>query len=268
MAILSTEVLLISTGVVSITLMMNCSIPLITHFVLHQIPTIWSTLISLLRPPYHYFIVNGIIITITATSRFHHKLDSKIGSEPLVGASKPPPSDLPCSGYDAVSNLPKVYKSEVVEKSVVLSGHGPVDDVDAVNDGAFDVSRSTWPPPPQGSNLAEVEEEYVLPMTEKPLVSTKFDHRNQKSEKERKKRRRREKEKRRGEKEEVSAATTSGHLHHHVRPPSPPPHFTSASCSVEITRMMRHGYIKAWSLSFGSWGFAQNPVKYSMRSMA
>ncbi|KAH7843950.1 hypothetical protein Vadar_022780 [Vaccinium darrowii] len=45
-------------------------------------------------------------------------------------------------------------------RSVVLSGHGPVGDVDAVNDGAFDVSRSTWPPPlPQESNLAEVEDE-------------------------------------------------------------------------------------------------------------
>lgn len=69
--------------------------------------------------------------------------------------SKPPPSDLLHSGYDAVSNLPEVYGSEVLEKSVVLSGHGQVDDVDALNDGAFDVSRSTWtPPPPLGSNLA------------------------------------------------------------------------------------------------------------------
>lgn len=178
--ILSLKVVLISTGVVSIALMMNFSVPLITHFVLHQIPIIWSTLISLLRPPYLYFIVNGIIITIAATSRFHHhRLDGKTEAEPLAVESKPPPSDLLHSGYDAVSDLPAVYESEVVDKTVVVSGDGHVEE-DVESDGAFEVSRSTWTPPPlspQGSNLVEVEEEYVLPSAEKPLVSTRFGHR-------------------------------------------------------------------------------------------
>ncbi|KAI8525414.1 hypothetical protein RHMOL_Rhmol13G0228900 [Rhododendron molle] len=172
--VLSLKLLFISAGVASVAFLMNLSVPLITHFVLHQIPLIWSTFVSLLRPPYIYFVVNGIIITIAATSRFHHlKPDGSTQSEPSAVESKPPPSDLVHSGYSAVSTplefgvgeSPAVYEDEVVEKTVVLNGDGP-----AGEDAAWT--------PPQRSILAEAEQpECVLASPGKPLVSSRFGHR-------------------------------------------------------------------------------------------
>ncbi|KAA8519858.1 hypothetical protein F0562_014052 [Nyssa sinensis] len=74
---------------VSLAMATKFAVPLIMEFAVHEVPVIWSTLRSWLRPPYLYVIINGIIITIAATSRFHQKLDG--GNQ----SSKSPPSDLP-----------------------------------------------------------------------------------------------------------------------------------------------------------------------------
>jgi hypothetical protein len=95
-------------------------------------------------------------------------------------------------------------------------------------------------------------------------------------EEEKKKIRGRKKKREEEERGEIERETTGCD----VRPPSPPRPTTISTSplhlcnflfevdvSAEITRGMRLGHMKAWSLSFGSLGFAQNPVKCPMRSM-
>ncbi|CAL5409759.1 unnamed protein product [Camellia sinensis] len=201
--ILSLKVLLISTGVVSIAMMLKFSVPLMIDFVLYEIPVIWSSLMAWLRPPYLYFVLNGIIVTIAASSRFLHKLDDRNESEPLVLSTPDPP----------LVSSPVVYESEAMvaeEKTVVMNGPDAVDEdeedafvisrntwkheseamvaeektvvmngpdaVDEDEEDAFVISGNTWKPP-QRIKSPEIQTEYMFPSPEKPLVSARFGHR-------------------------------------------------------------------------------------------
>lgn len=62
-----------SAGVISMALALKVSVPLVFEFSVLYVPLIWNSLISCLRPPYIYIIINGIIISIVASSRFHQK---------------------------------------------------------------------------------------------------------------------------------------------------------------------------------------------------
>ncbi|PSS24681.1 Leucine zipper protein [Actinidia chinensis var. chinensis] len=170
--ILSLKVVLISTGVVSIAVMMKFSVPLIMDFAIYKLPLIWSALVSWLRPPYLYFVINFIIIAIVATSRFHHR---KSEAEPLVPSANPPPSDLhsPQPEFGDLV-LPAAHESESVVsevKNVEVSG-----DAEDDQDDAFVISRSTWPPP-QRTISPEMDPVYQPTTPEKPLVSSRFGHR-------------------------------------------------------------------------------------------
>ncbi|GFY91809.1 cotton fiber [Actinidia rufa] len=170
--ILSLKVMLISTGVVSIAVMMKSSVPLIMDFAIYKLPLIWSALVSWLRPPYLYFVINFIIIAIVATSRFHHR---KSEAEPLVPSANPTPSDLhsPQPEFGDLV-LPAAHESESVVsevKNVDVNG-----DAEDDQDDAFVISRSTWPPP-QRTISPEMDPVYQPPTPEKPLVSSRFGHR-------------------------------------------------------------------------------------------
>lgn len=54
-------------------LALKISVPLAVEFSVLYVPLFWNSLISFLRPPYVYIIINGIIISIVASSRFHQK---------------------------------------------------------------------------------------------------------------------------------------------------------------------------------------------------
>ncbi|XAR66398.1 hypothetical protein NMG60_11012622 [Bertholletia excelsa] len=158
--IMSLKVLLISTGAASLAMAMKFSVPLILDFVAYQLPVLWSALLTWSRPPYLYFVINVIIITIAASSRFHRKTEDKDESEPIL-PSKPPLPDqrpeyaVPSQLEFGAVELPAVYESKP---------------------GLFVISRSTWTPP-QRMSASEVQSENLFPMTEKPLVSSRFGHR-------------------------------------------------------------------------------------------
>ncbi|KAJ6416524.1 hypothetical protein OIU84_002394 [Salix udensis] len=69
---LSLKVILLSTSVLLLSLCLKISVPLVHDFSVNQAPLLWSSIISWLKPPYLYVVINCIIITIVASSRFHH----------------------------------------------------------------------------------------------------------------------------------------------------------------------------------------------------
>ncbi|KAA0056946.1 CFE protein [Cucumis melo var. makuwa] len=71
--LLSLKATLMSAGVISMALALKVSVPLVFEFSVLYVPLIWNSLISCLRPPYIYIIINGIIISIVASTRFHQK---------------------------------------------------------------------------------------------------------------------------------------------------------------------------------------------------
>ncbi|XP_052202839.1 uncharacterized protein LOC127808363 [Diospyros lotus] len=189
--VFSLKALLISIGVVSIAVMMKFSVPLVMSFLANEVPLIWSILISWLRPPYLYFVINGIIITIAATSRFHHKNESEA---PIV-PPKPPHPDLTLdyavppqqefgvaspTGYESGIPVPEV-KTVVMEdpevKTVAMNGPKSEEDEDEEEEEeAFVISKSTWTPPKR-MDSSDIQPEYLLPVPEKPPVSSRIGHR-------------------------------------------------------------------------------------------
>lgn len=67
------KVLLISTGILSTAMALKLTLPFISHFLIHEAPSI-STFF--LTPPYLYILLNFIILTILASSKFHTYQDT------------------------------------------------------------------------------------------------------------------------------------------------------------------------------------------------
>ncbi|KAI3988189.1 hypothetical protein MKX01_011978 [Papaver californicum] len=79
--ILSVKTVLISVGFLLIAFILNLSLPLVLEFIVNQLPQLWNSTKSWLTPPYLYILINGIILTIAASSRFHHKHSDKISDD-------------------------------------------------------------------------------------------------------------------------------------------------------------------------------------------
>ncbi|KAE8680160.1 cytochrome c-type bioproteinsis ccda-like chloroplastic protein 2 [Hibiscus syriacus] len=66
---LSLKTVLISTGVISMAFLFKVSAPFVTEFVMSGIPSTYGLILSFLRPPYLYLLINCIIISIVASSK-------------------------------------------------------------------------------------------------------------------------------------------------------------------------------------------------------
>ncbi|KDP20897.1 hypothetical protein JCGZ_21368 [Jatropha curcas] len=192
----SLQVVLISTGVLSLALLFKVSVPLVVDFSVYQAPLIWSSLASWLKPPYLYVILNCIIITIAASSRFHHRHGDKDQQE-QIPAPKITIRETDQFHYDMKVSVPEIRSayeghestaSEVVyELRDEKAGEAVFEDKNAVmvsssveveskeDEDDFVISKSTWIPPKRMES-SENFPELLLP-AEKPLVSTRFGHR-------------------------------------------------------------------------------------------
>ncbi|KAF7836772.1 uncharacterized protein G2W53_011631 [Senna tora] len=96
--LLSLKLLLLSTGVLSFAMALKLTLPLLSHFIVSDVPSFWSLFLTWLRPPYLYILLNGIIITIVASSKIHNnkKLDDG-PDDPLVVLRPDDPTLLPDS---------------------------------------------------------------------------------------------------------------------------------------------------------------------------
>ncbi|XP_075483191.1 uncharacterized protein LOC142523323 [Primulina tabacum] len=193
MSILSSKLFLISAGVVSLAVGFKFYVP----FTVGEIPVILSVVLSWLKPPYLYVIINAIIVVIIVSSRFHWSpsdQSSSVRSEHLISVKTPPPSY-----YESLSAQPEiasvvqesmaaaaavVYDSEdrVVEvKHVVVNGSKVVFETEEAVAEAKDAlvdSMLTYDPPPHEMLVSpELPLEFLLPVREKPLLSSRFGHR-------------------------------------------------------------------------------------------
>ncbi|CAN0852792.1 hypothetical protein LINGRAHAP2_LOCUS5422 [Linum grandiflorum] len=206
----SLRILLISTGVLSGALLLKASVPLVQDFSVHQAPVLWSSISSWLRPPYLYVIINCIIITIAASSRFHHgrteeehppKADAVVVPLPPMLPIPPPEaadrfdfddqvtvfSPAPVvvesrdfGGVELAATADSVFVDKAVTESSVGGSGGEVfdRDDDGEEEEEFVISRSAWiPPKKKRIDSSENLMKELLSPAEKPLVSARFGHR-------------------------------------------------------------------------------------------
>nr|GLL22642.1 uncharacterized protein LOC109187376 [Ipomoea trifida] len=204
---LSLRILLISTTVISAAVMLKISAPVITDFAVSDVPSIWNAVVSWLRPPYLYLVINCIIITIVASSKLQSKLDDHVSAPPpdthvhalpQVREIQPPAavfSDLVPSFSDVVLNnqaastRPEVFS---YESKVESAPYGRADAVTPQTELTFTVTASAFPE--EEAKKVKEEDEFVIsrsswtPLTrqessdysvstEKPPASSRFSHR-------------------------------------------------------------------------------------------
>ncbi|KAI4299302.1 hypothetical protein L6164_032771 [Bauhinia variegata] len=178
--ILSMKVFLISVAILFAAVGIKLSVPLVFQFLSTYLPLMWSFFCLWFKPPYIYVIINGIIITILASSRFHHH--SAGVDYPKVAE---PARERKVRAYE-IKTQPEIHsESETAEpredppvlevKTVVVNGTVTVEedeDLKGIDDQSF---KSTWTPIKR-MDSSEFTSEY-LPTEEKPLISARFGHR-------------------------------------------------------------------------------------------
>ncbi|KAI3800357.1 hypothetical protein L1987_28447 [Smallanthus sonchifolius] len=212
-SLLSLRILLISAGVLTAATALKFCLPSVLNFVVYDIPVIWSVILSWLRPPYLYVVINGIIITIVASSRFHHhynhydnlnetnspaddlpsesprmliqpsfdyEIENLETERSVVAYEIQPPAVVYETGDRETERSLVVYE---IEPPVIDVETVPVNDLDAVIDESEDkfvISRSTWNRSQRLVNSLPAEKDYeadlTLPVRDMPLVSSRFSH--------------------------------------------------------------------------------------------
>ncbi|KAK6946769.1 protein of unknown function DUF4408 [Dillenia turbinata] len=157
------KLILLSTLVVSVAVILKFSLPSLSEFFIHQVPQIWAFFLSWLRPPYLYLLINFIIISIVASSKYQpnnsveeHKTET--GNDSVLRTG-------PEIEYRYDENG---VKASEVKSEVVNDEHGQIDGGEE-----FVISRSAWTPLRRNDS----KEGSLLSENEKPPASARFGHR-------------------------------------------------------------------------------------------
>lgn len=164
--ILSVKVVFISTIFLSAGIMLKFSAPAIKDFAIYEVPSIYNGVVSWLRPPYLYLVINCIIISIVASSKLQSKKDDKeflsTPSQPLddMVHTQPQPvpvkGDVQADGYKPEDSSSYDLNIVKVEKGV---GFDAYEKVEAVVNGTPDSHSGMAFEEETGSNK---ENEYVI----------------------------------------------------------------------------------------------------------
>ncbi|URD72095.1 fiber expressed protein [Musa troglodytarum] len=133
--------------------------PTIVWFLAAEVPRAYASALAWLRPPYLYLVINGIIISIAAASRFQ--------KHPAAD-----PSTLPMMNLAEVQ-APE-YEMKLAEDEPRRELHGRAKAEAEVEE--FVISTSSWSPKRRRGSLVEMPTEYSVAAEAKPLVSTRFGH--------------------------------------------------------------------------------------------
>ena len=130
--------------------------PAISELIFSEMPRIYRSAVTWLTPPYLYLVLNGIILSIAATSRFQ-----KMGIDEEI-----PPAPMAAPAVEFQIGDDRVEESDRDRRSKEEEVVGDADEED------FVISRSDWTPKSRRGTL-ETESFAV----EKPLVSERFGSR-------------------------------------------------------------------------------------------
>ncbi|GAB2227253.1 hypothetical protein Droror1_Dr00009066 [Drosera rotundifolia] len=156
---LSLKMTVISSAVISTAVTLTFSAPILQHFVVTELPLIWSGLVLWLRPPYVYLVLNCIILTIVASS----KLFPGSRSQAAAGPTSPLHSPIPVAdGGVAVRNPIRFGYEKSVEEAKGGGNEGES------GGDEFVIRRSVWTP---------ARKEALEGSSEKPSASERFGHR-------------------------------------------------------------------------------------------
>lgn len=171
---------------------LKLSVPVVVDFVASEVPSFWSFVLSWLKPPYLYVVINGIIISIVASSKLHQKLEDPSTS----------PSHVAITAGEVKISGGEVRTDYAVYSGVVLTGYG-YDPGEVAKVSAMTAESVVYAPAARvveaSVSAAEKEEreeaivaapernglqrkdsslEYFFPSeNEKPPVSARFGHR-------------------------------------------------------------------------------------------
>lgn len=193
MKMLPLKAVLVSTGVVSMAVILKLSLPVILDFLTSELPLFWSLALSWLQPPYLYLLINCIIISIVATSKLQPRGDGDGGDS--ITPPPPPPTVDREDVHVAVMEVDKEeHEEEVVvfgyvESPIVNKEDKPLlsppskeetthekkeresfDDVDE-----FVLSKPVWNSPEKSKPV--MVENSPVSTAEKPPYSARFGHR-------------------------------------------------------------------------------------------
>ncbi|KAF5199805.1 Cotton fiber expressed protein [Thalictrum thalictroides] len=109
--------LVVSITIVSVAIVLNLYLPLISEFLTSGLlPLFWVSLKSWLTPPYLYVVINFIILTIAASSRFQQKIDQHMESivpEALVKIQQDFVVPMVCDDKSVMVKSPVELRQEV-----------------------------------------------------------------------------------------------------------------------------------------------------------
>ncbi|KAH0469074.1 hypothetical protein IEQ34_002306 [Dendrobium chrysotoxum] len=184
---LSVKIVAASAAVFSSAVALQLAAQPVTEFLVAEGPRFYKSIASWLTPPYLYFIINGIIISIAATSRFQKTMaaDSHVTLGPTLSA--PPPSaeqDL----SEPIEYISKVTEDARLSPEFLAPAIGPGKGMELPDSAAdleleegFVISRSSWSPRRRGSSENLLEKSAAVgsggATTEKPPVSARLGRR-------------------------------------------------------------------------------------------